>query len=206
MFLRTDETGTDETRAEGTRADGAPLIVTVEMDASAQQRFDDLRRAHFPPERLVVGAHLTLFHALPGSELPRVQADLAAAARHPRPRMRVTGVRFLGRGVAYELTAPEVAQLRNSLARDWEAMLTPQDRQPFRPHVTVQNKVDPQTARALHQQLAAQLVPFGVVAEGLALWRYRRGPWELAQRYPFGNGLRPPGAPAAPRRADPADG
>ncbi|MDP9397318.1 MAG: 2'-5' RNA ligase family protein [Actinomycetota bacterium] len=165
-------------------------MVTVEMDASGQQWFDDLRRAHFPPERLVVGAHLTLFHALPASELPRIRADLAATARRPCPTMRVTGVRFLGRGVAYEVTAPEVAQLRNPLVRDWEAVLTPQDRQPFRPHVTVQNKVDPHTARALHEQLAAQLVPFGVVAEGLALWRYRGGPWELAQRYPFGDGLR----------------
>ena len=166
--------------------DEAPLLVTVEMDDAAQREFDALRRAHFPPERLVVGAHLTLFHALPGALLDEVAADLAEEARRAPSTMRVTGLRFLGRGVAYELAAAEVERVRERLARRWEAFLTRQDRQPFRPHVTVQNKVAPDTARALHAQLQGRFVPFDVVAEGLALWRYRGGPWEPVGRHPFG--------------------
>ena len=100
--------------------------------------------------------------------------------------MQATGVRFLGRGVAYELAAPEVAAVREELTRNWEAHLGRQDRQPFRPHVTVQNKVAPEAARALHAELCARFVPFEVEAQGLALWRYRGGPWELERRYPFG--------------------
>lgn len=131
------------------------------------------------------GAHLTVFHAVPGSERERVAADLAAATARAPSTMRVTGVRFLGRGVAYELAAPEVARVRDELARAWWERLTPQDRQPFRPHVTVQNKAAPEVARALHSRLRARFAPFEVVAEGLVLWRYRGGPWEPVERYPF---------------------
>lgn len=169
----------------------SPLLVTVEIDDDARQWFDALRRAHFPGERLVVGAHLTLFHALPGRQRDRITADLAAVTGRAPSRMRVVGVRRLRRGVAYELDAPEVARVRQRLARDWGELLGEQDRRPFHPHVTVQNKVAPEVARALHARLQAQFVPFEVTAEGLALWRYRGGPWELERRYPFATS--PPG-------------
>ena len=42
-----------------------PLIVTALLDEAAQERFDRLRREHFPPERSHLAAHLTLFHHLP---------------------------------------------------------------------------------------------------------------------------------------------
>ena len=43
----------------------APLIVTAELPADVMAWADGLRRAHFPPERNQVRAHVTLFHALP---------------------------------------------------------------------------------------------------------------------------------------------
>ena len=163
----------------------APLVLTLGLDDAATARFDALRRAHFPAERLVVGAHLTLFHALPGEHEDAVRGELAAAAERPAFEVAVTGVRSLGRGVAYDLESAELDALRASLARAWAPWLTPQDRQRHRAHVTVQNKVTPEAARALHARLSASFVPGTVTARGLGLWRYLGGPWEPVATFPF---------------------
>jgi 2'-5' RNA ligase len=155
-----------------------PLVVTLLLDAEAQGRFDRLREQHFPPERNVLAAHVTLFHALPGEQEGAVRADLARAAGRRAFEVAVTGVRFLGRGVAYGLSSADLDAVRAELARAWAPWLTPQDRQRHRPHVTVQNKVAPDVARALHASLSASFVPGTVTARGLGLWRYLGGPWE----------------------------
>jgi 2'-5' RNA ligase len=162
-----------------------PLIVTLLLDDAAQQRFDRLREQHFPAERNHLAAHVTLFHALPGEHLDAVRADLAAAAERPAFDVAVTGVRFLGRGVAFSLDAPEVAALRAGLVTAWQPWLTPQDRQKHAPHVTVQNKVQPAVARALHERLLAEFRPETVRARGLGLWRYLGGPWEPLGEHGF---------------------
>jgi 2'-5' RNA ligase len=178
-----------------------PLIVTLLLDPVAQERFDRLRAAHFParplpgarPERARGGgegvfrlaAHVTLFHALPGERLDAVSADLGDAAGRPAFDVAVTGLRLLGRGVAYTLDAPELTALRAGLAAAWGPWLTPQDRQRHAPHVTVQNKVDPAVARALRDRLAAGFVPHRVGARGLGLWRYLGGPWAPVAEFPF---------------------
>ena len=155
----------------------APLVVTATLDRDSQQRFDGLRRRHFPPERNHLAAHLTLFHALPGEHETAVGADLADVVDTAYD-VEVSGVRVLGRGVAYDLRSPALHAARRELARRWAPWLAPQDRQGFRPHVTVQNKVAPDQARRLHAELAASFAPYVVRVEGLALWRYRGGPWE----------------------------
>lgn len=168
------------------RAGTFPLVVTLLLDPEAQERFDRLRAAHFPAGRNHIAAHVTLFHALPGSRLDAVAADLAGAARRPAFGVAVTGLRLLGRGVAYTLESPELAALRAELAAAWAPWLTPQDRQRLAPHVTVQNKVDPAAARALRDRLSAGFVPHRVGARGLGLWRYLGGPWAPVSEYPFG--------------------
>ena len=164
----------------------APLVVTLLLEESAQARFDRLRAEHFPAGRNHLQAHVTLFHALPGEHEDAVAVDLAAAADRPAFDVAVTGVRLLGRGVAYTLDPAELAGLRDRLAAVWRPWLTPQDRQRHAPHVTVQNKVDPAVARALHARLSAAFEPGPVGARGLGLWRYLGGPWEPVARYPFG--------------------
>jgi 2'-5' RNA ligase len=163
----------------------APLIVTLLLDEAAQQHFDRLRAAHFPPARNRLAAHVTLFHALPGERLAELREELAAAADRPAFDVAVTGVRSLGRGVAYDLAAPELTALRERVAAAFAGDLTPQDRQWRRPHVTVQNKVDPADARALRARLAAGFRPWAASARGLGLWWYRGGPWEPDAEFPF---------------------
>jgi 2'-5' RNA ligase len=163
-----------------------PLVVTLLLEDDAQRRFDRLRTEHFPADRNHLAAHVTLFHALPGEHGDAVAAELTAAAARPAFDVPVTGVRLLGRGVAYTLESAELAGLRAGLAAAWQPWLTPQDRQRHTPHVTVQNKVDPAVARALHARLSAAFEPGRVGARGLGLWRYLGGPWEPVARYPFG--------------------
>lgn len=156
------------------------------MDEESQERFDRLREAHFPPERNYLSAHLTLFHHLPGDREGEVVAEIEEVCRRQgRITLKASGLLFMGRGVAYKLEAPGLVGLRKQLAKTWEPLLTKQDRQGLRPHVTVQNKVPPEKARALHGELERSFSPFEVRGEGLLLWRYLGGPWEGIGAYPF---------------------
>jgi 2'-5' RNA ligase len=171
--------------------DAAPFILTLLLDDGGFAFFDAARRRHFPPERNFLPAHLTLFHALPGDGEPRLVHDLETLCRtRARFRLTVTGLRSLGRGVAYTLESTELDALREGLVQCWKGELTAQDRQKHQPHVTVQNKVAPEVARSLLTELGTGFVPFAVTGEGLALWRYRGGPWEPVRRFPFQGGER----------------
>jgi 2'-5' RNA ligase len=128
---------------------------------------------------------VTLFHALPGEWHDAVVSDLVEIAARPAFDVLVSGVMPLGRGAAYRLESGELAAVHVSLRARWEVALTPQDRQPYRPHVTVQNKVTPEEARATVTALRAGFTPYPVRAVGLGLWRYEGGPWAPLGRYLF---------------------
>jgi 2'-5' RNA ligase len=164
----------------------APLILTLALDADAQAYFNDLRLRHFPPAINYLAAHLTLFHHLPGAELAAVQAQLTAIAASQRELpLAVTGLRSLGRGVAFTLENDALRALHRRMQADFAAHLTPQDQQKLQPHVTIQNKVAPAEARALLGDLQAGFTPFEAVGTGLHLWAYRNGPWESLAEFPF---------------------
>jgi 2'-5' RNA ligase len=166
--------------------DAPPLILSLALDAASFARLDALRREHFPPALNRIPAHVTLFHHLPGEAEGEVAERLSALCRGRAPSpVRVSAVMPLGRGAAFRLEAPEVAALRAELAGAWAAWLTPQDLQPWRPHVTVQNKVAPEAARDTEARLREGFEPWEARAEGLLLWRYRNGPWEAAGAFPF---------------------
>jgi 2'-5' RNA ligase len=163
-----------------------PLVVTLEIDEQAQARWDCERAALFPPGRTQVGAHVTLFHAVPASIEPVVLSGLAetAAAHEPFP-IEVRELMSLGRGVAYRLHSAELHSLHRHLQVLWWDRLSPQDRQGYRPHVTVQNKVDPEVAGRTLDQLRQRFVPCSITARALRLWRYDGGPWTYRERFPF---------------------
>ncbi|RLV50739.1 2'-5' RNA ligase family protein [Nocardioides mangrovicus] len=160
----------------------SPFVVTLAIEDDAQTRFDAERRRLFP--RTQVGAHVTLFHAVPG-EVDVVPA-LRSAADRPRFEVRVSEVMGLGRGVAYRLESAELGRVHAELRQVWSWHLTPQDAQGFRPHVTVQNKVAPELARRTMAELSAEFAPYAVGAVGLDLWRYEGGPWSHVERWSFG--------------------
>lgn len=163
-----------------------PLILTLMLDEPGFDRLDALRRTHFPPERNLIPAHVTLFHHLPGGEEAAVLAHLRQACAKAAPfPLRVAHPRSLGRGVALAVEGEALSTLRARLATAFAPWLVPQDRQGFRPHVTVQNKVTPDAARALLVEMQATFVPFAIEARGLLLWRYLGGPWDQAAALPF---------------------
>ena len=162
-----------------------PLVITLALDAESQAFFQLLRTRHFPAARNRVPAHLSLFHALPGDQQSSVLGTLRASCRRPLMPLEAIDIMKLGRGVAYRVEGDGLHALHDALRQVWWPWLTQQDRQGFRPHVVIQNKVEPAAAKALYAQLAATFRPFPVVATGILLWRYLEGPWELVETVPF---------------------
>jgi hypothetical protein len=164
----------------------APLIVTAELPSDLQAWAERLRRAHYPVERNQVAAHVSLFRALAPSCKAELRDALAAAAGEQAPvPARLDGVMSLGTGTALKIVSPAMLALRAELAERFHGLLTPQDRAEPRLHVTIQNKVAEGEARALQKELASSLVPRDFRFAGLALHRYREGPWEFVKRWSF---------------------
>lgn len=157
--------------------DAQPIIMTLQLDAESADFFERQRQQYFPPAINYINAHLTLFHNLPGREFEAVLRAAAAvcAVRAPFP-VQVAGLMKLGRGVAYKIESDNLSTLRAELAKTFAPWLIKQDRQGFRPHVTVQNKVAPAEAIALYDRLSSSFEPFEARAEGLQLWFYEGGP------------------------------
>ena len=168
----------------GLVSDDRPLVVTLALAEHAQERLDALRRRWFPPARNHLGAHVTLFHALPGHGVDRVRALLREAAGRQTFDVEVAAVRRLGRGVALDLRSAALDPLHRGLqAAVVDAFgqeVTAQDRQGLRAHVTVANKLDAGPARTAYDAVCASFSPWTAPATGLALWRYDGGPWEPA--------------------------
>lgn len=162
-----------------------PLIVTADFAAADFAFFDSERRAHFPPERNILPAHLTLFHALPPSVEPELRRRLAELADQPVPRAMLAGLRSLGSGVAYSIVSDDLDAIRGDLADSFRGCLASQDADGWRAHVTIQNKVTSGVARELLIAKERHFRPRPLGLKGLALHRYKGGPWETLQRWSF---------------------
>jgi hypothetical protein len=161
------------------------LIVTAEVDQPDLGWLEGLRRAHYPPERNRVPAHLTLFHALPPSAESEVRSRLAALAKGRAPRASIDGLMDLGGGVAFRVVSPDLDRIRGELADELHGLLGAQDSGGWRPHVTIQNKVAPKVARALKESLEMKFRSRPLAIAGLGLYRYLDGPWERLASYSF---------------------
>jgi hypothetical protein len=145
----------------------------------------ELRRTHFPPERNQVPAHLTLFHHLPPNIENELGRRLAVYAATPAPCATIAGVIDLGAGTAFRVESDELEDIRYDLAEALRGLLIPQDMAPWRPHITIQNKVEPREARRLQTRLKASFQPRPLSIKGLASWRYLGGPWEPIRSHVF---------------------
>jgi hypothetical protein len=163
-----------------------PLILTLKLDHTSFTTFDRLRKQHFPPERNVIPAHITLFHTLPASEEGQLLSALQeVSAQTPILDLHFPGVQFLGGGVAIEVESPGLLSVRKRLASTWAPWLSAQDQAGYRPHITIQNKVSAREARQLYVDLRTSWQPFSGTGEGLLLWAYLGGPWELITTFSF---------------------
>jgi 2'-5' RNA ligase superfamily len=166
----------------------APIIVTTLIGDPDFAFLDGLRRSHFPPERNHLRAHMTMFHHLPPSCEAELLQLLRDEARGNDPQARLSGLINLGGGVAFRVECPDLEDIRARIAERFAPMLMPQDRNPWRAHVTVQNKVKVPEARALLEYLSPDFTPRPLALAGLAAWWYRGGPWEPIAAYAFATG------------------
>jgi hypothetical protein len=162
-----------------------PIIVTATFGDGDNGWLQELRRTHYPPERNRVPAHLTLFRQLPPSLADELATRLARATAASPPRAAITGVMDLGEGTAFRVESEALAAIRADLAEAFHGLLTPQDQAPWRPHVTIQNKVEPREARALQQRLRAIFEPRPLAIKALAAWHYLGVPWAPIRSWPF---------------------
>lgn len=163
-----------------------PFIVTAALPQDIQSWAEGLRRAHYPAHRNKLHAHVTMFHSFAPSLfeelkdfLPRVAAEFAS------PLGRVTGVMDLGKGTAIALQSEELLEIRAFIAEHFHGALTAQDLYEPRPHITIQNKVSKEEARALQAELKAQIEPRSFHFPAIELHIYRGGPWDAVKRCAF---------------------
>ncbi|MCM8556718.1 2'-5' RNA ligase family protein [Sphingomicrobium sediminis] len=172
--------------------DTRPLIVTAAIAPEDLGWLDAERRAHFPEERNLLTAHLTMFHALPPSMGDEAASFLARLARdHARPDATLSEVMSLGRGVAYRVRSDGLVNLREMIAEHFHGCLTAQDAGGWRPHITIQNKVTPKEAKALLVEKQAGFEPRPLRIAGLSLDRYDGGPWEKVGTWKFSGSAKP---------------
>lgn len=162
------------------------LIVTAALGNGDAGWLTAERDRYFPPERNYLKAHLTMFHAIPPScedEARRLLARLAG--EHAKPQASLSEMMMMGRGVAYRVRSEELTSIREEIADHFHGMLTAQDAGGWRPHITIQNKVQPKVAKALYAEKSAAFEPRPLEIKGLSLYRYLGGPWEEVGSWTF---------------------
>jgi len=172
--------------SEVSAAKAAPFIVTAELPDDVFAWADALRRAHFPPERNHLSAHVTLFHAFAPSLREELRPLLArTCAEFAAPEARIAGLMDLGRGTAIALDSSGMLAIRALIADHFHGALTAQDAHPPRLHITVQNKVTSAEAKALQRELSGAVSQRAFRFTGLGLHLYRGGPWEPVGKWTF---------------------
>lgn len=168
------------------KADLAPFILTALLPKDLQSWATNLRDCYFPSERNFLEAHVTLFHALPPQYQGEIESACKQLAREFAPiEAELVGVMPLGKGTALKLESGAMLALRDSLADKFHGLLTGQDQHRPRLHITIQNKVTIEEAKALQAELQDFIEPRRFAFRGLGLFRYRSGPWEACSEYLF---------------------
>lgn len=177
------------------REDEPLFVLTLLTDKRHQQAMTALRRQWFPPDLLKVDAHVTLFHALPGSRLAQVKqdiADVAARTQKFKIAVAVKGVFNMGKGVGIKCSnigafISKAYSIRGELRDKWEPFLSKQDKhKKWAGHYTIMNKQDDkeEVQKCLAYLREGHANSKGTV-EGLTLWQYDRGWWKEDEVFEF---------------------
>lgn len=184
-------------REEHTPNTGSPeehvYVLTLKLEDSLSQPLNELREQYFPRKLNRTPAHVTLFHALPHSQMEMLSSGLTELATKTTPFMVTTGGPFRmrkGVGVNVDAGYQDIKNVHASLQSTWLPFLSEQDAGGFRPHWTVMNKVNEEeevdTAfHAVRNELATNAREGQAI--GLDLWKYHRGNWVWANEYRFGD-------------------
>jgi hypothetical protein len=164
----------------------APFIVTAELPPDVLAWADRLRRAHYPPDRNKLEAHVTLFHSFAPSLREELHGVLARiVGEYAPPSAWLDGIMKLGGGTALAIESSGMLNVREQIAEHFHGALTAQDMHPPRLHITIQNKVTLHEARSLQDALREVLQPRKFAFRGLGLHLYRETHWEALGRWSF---------------------
>ena len=177
-------------------------ILTFLTDQSHHDRMTELRNKYFPKHLNKLSAHLTIFHALPGSRMessviPTIEEVTSKTARFPvtaRQPFRL-GKRGIAIAVPEGEGGKQAKQIRHDLQQSWKRIriLSQQDAQKTGstfPHYTIMNKVDDEAeVKRVEEELRRDFVADRGVVEGLGLYLYDKGRWRWVKRFDFGNAV-----------------
>ncbi|KAL8931952.1 MAG: hypothetical protein Q9216_007014 [Gyalolechia sp. 2 TL-2023] len=151
-------------------------ILTLNTDEAHHKAVTALRNQHFPTHLNKLSAHIALFRALPGSELPTIQDAIEDLVQKYNSFQISTGKPFsLSHGVGLEADVKPAQEIFRTLKARWSPFLSKQD-QSFRAHYTIQNKVEDQKVveKTLEEVQQSFRGSTGTVT-GLSLYLYERG-------------------------------
>jgi 2'-5' RNA ligase len=86
------------------------------------------------------------------------------------------------RGVAVEIVAEPAREIYQELKSKWCRFLSPQDMS-FRPHYTVQNKVEKEVALKTFKELQKEFKYSRGWVNGVTLWQYDQGSWREGKHF-----------------------
>ena len=169
--------------------DESSYILTLHTDVAHHKEMTALRNQHFPKHINKLEAHIALFRALPGSELERIEFDIAKLAfNHERFQINTSQPFRLGKGVGIGVNPGPAKGIYEELRSKWEPFLSKQDLS-FKAHYTMQNKVEDQKAvDETLDKLQKEFKGSKGVVEGLMLYRYDKGYWRREKEFMFAGG------------------
>ncbi|KAJ4112463.1 hypothetical protein NW768_011625 [Fusarium equiseti] len=170
-------------------------VLTLFTDKKHHEYMTALRRQWFPPHLLKVDAHVTLFHALPGSKLAEMKQDISTIAAGAKKFPIVVdekGIFEMNKGVGINVSTSgscqyKAGRIRRELREKWKDFLSKQDnREKWNAHYTIMNKQDDQEEiRKCLEYLNDGHAKHDGTVEGLSLWLYDKGRWKPDEVWKF---------------------
>ncbi|KAH0380868.1 hypothetical protein KCU92_g7356, partial [Aureobasidium melanogenum] len=173
-------------------AEDAVYVLTLLTDAKHHRILTEMRKKYFPPRLNRLDAHITLFHALPGSLLEEsIKPTLRDISSKTKQFHLLAATPFrLNKGIAIGLPkssgGDDARQVHQQLKAAWSDFLSRQDAGGFAAHYTIMNKVDDEkeVQKAFEQVQQEWKGCHGTVL-GLSLFKYDRGNWVHDEDFKF---------------------
>lgn len=178
----------DEHKARTSNEHEKSYVLTLHTDKKHHKQMTSLRERYFPPKLNKLDAHIALFRALPGSQLPRITEDIASLAATQTPFSIKASEPFrmkYGVGIHVVDSSGQARGLHEKLKAQWKPFLSQQDGS-FKAHYTVQNKVEDEAAvNRTMNELGDEFNGSQGQVQGLTLYRYDRGYWTKERDFAF---------------------
>ncbi|GAB7350456.1 hypothetical protein MBLNU459_g1059t1 [Dothideomycetes sp. NU459] len=167
-------------------------VLTLLTDAKHHQTLTSMRKRYFPPRLNKLDAHITLFHALPGSKLDEaIKPTLRDVSQKTPPFSILAAKPFrLNKGIAIGIPksqgGDDARKVHAQLKEAWVDFLSQQDAGGFAAHYTIMNKVDDQKeVQRAFEEVDGQWTGCQGTVQGLSLFRYDTGHWVHAENFHF---------------------